>query len=169
MTAISQLQISYSADEDRILLRINTTSGDEFRFWLTRRFSALLIKALEAHRAADPDISTQPTAAAKQAVQEFKQEEATSQSNFQEEFKPSEKFPLGEAPLLAYKLSYKVDGAKLNLSIEPRNSPGISIVLDPQLNHNVSRLLRSATETAQWGLVWESATPQTTDESRVVN
>ena len=130
MTAIGQLQISYSADEDRILLRINTTSGDEFRFWLTRRFSMLLIKALEEHRAADPDISTQTTEAGKQAVQEFKREEATSKGNFQEQFKPSGQFPLGEAPILAYKLSYRIEARKLSLSIQPRDGQGISVVLE---------------------------------------
>lgn len=168
MTAIKQLQLSYSADEDRILLRVNTTSGDEFRFWLTRRFSILMIEALEAHRAVDPDVSAQTNEAARQAIQEFKREEATSQGNFQEEFTQSENFPLGDVPILAHKLTYGVSGMNLNLSIEPRSGQGINIVLDPQLNHNVSKLLRSAAETAQWGLVWQEEGTEV-PEPRVVN
>ncbi len=96
MTAISQLQLTYVPDEDRILFRVNTDTNEEFRFWITRRFSMLLIQALMAHRAADPDVSTQSSDAAKQAVQSFKRDEAISQGNFQEDFQPSESFPLGD-------------------------------------------------------------------------
>ena len=59
MTAINQLQMSYSPEEDRVLLRLNTTSAEEFRFWLTRRYCQLMVPALGAHRAAAPDVSNQ--------------------------------------------------------------------------------------------------------------
>lgn len=166
MTAISQLQMSYSAPEDRILLRLNTDDGDEFRFWLTRRFAGLLKQALQAHCAADPDISAQPSEAGRQAVQAFKQEAAASGSNFSDPFRPSSSFPLGEAPVLAYKLTYKVAGDLLRLAIEPRTGQGIRLELNPQLNFNVTRLLRSASETGGWRLDWDAPAP---DEARVIN
>ena len=34
---IHQLSVTYQAEQDRILLRINSTSGEEMRMWLTRR------------------------------------------------------------------------------------------------------------------------------------
>ncbi|MBT4160166.1 MAG: hypothetical protein HOC70_03100 [Gammaproteobacteria bacterium] len=168
MTAISQLQMSYSPEEDRILLRVNTDNGEEFRFWLTRRFSQLLVQALAAHRAVDPDVSTQATPVAKQAVQTFKQEAAQEKGDFEQEFRQSESFPLGDKPVLAYKLSYSIEKNKLKLSFEPKSGHGINIVLDSDLNFNVSKLLRGASEKGQWFLDWGSA-PENATESRVIN
>lgn len=168
MTAISQLQMSYSAEEDRILLRLNTTGDEEFRFWLTRRYAQLLVRALKAHRAADPDVSTQVTPDAKKAVQEFKQEAAQEKGDFEKPFAPSEAFPLGSEPLLAFKLSYNLKGDKLALTIAPKEGQGINIVLDANLNFNVTRLLRTASGSGKWLLDWGEDEPELTS-NRVVN
>ena len=45
--SLSQMQMLYVSEEDRILFRVNSTSGEEFRFWLTRRYVLLLIKVLK--------------------------------------------------------------------------------------------------------------------------
>ena len=167
MTSISQLQMSYSAEEDRVLFRLNTSGGEEFRFWLTRRFSQLLVQALNQHKVADPDVASQPTEDARQAIQDFKREAAQEKGDFQKEFRPSQSFPLGDSPVLAYKLSYKIEENKLKLSIQPKEGQGINIVLDPMLNFNVSKLLKSASEKAGWQLEWgESAA---VNEERVIN
>ena len=34
---IHQLSVSYQAEQDRLLLRVSSTSGQEMRLWLTRR------------------------------------------------------------------------------------------------------------------------------------
>ena len=44
--SINQIQIAYSPEEDRILFRVNSMDRKEFRFWLTRRFTVLLVKVL---------------------------------------------------------------------------------------------------------------------------
>jgi hypothetical protein len=168
MTAISQLQMTYSAEEDRILLRVNTDDDEEFRFWLTRRFALLLMRALEAHRAADPDIASQVTEPARQAVEAFKEQAANARGNFDDAFKPSHEFPLGEAPVLAYKLIYRVEDGHLKFAIEPRSGKGIRLVLNAQLNFNVTRLLQSACEKGEWGLAGEQGKQQES-ESRVIN
>jgi hypothetical protein len=168
MTAITQLQMSYNAEEDRLLLRVNTSARDEFRFWLTRRYVTLLLKALKVHRAADPDVSTQPTPDAKKAIQEFKQEAAQSSGNFEDEFKASDSFPLGEMPVVAHKLSYKVDNGKLVLTISPKTGAGITVTLDAQLNFNVGKLLRASNESAGWRLDIDELEPST-PEGRVIN
>ena len=74
--SINQIQIAYSAEEDRILFRVNSTDRKEFRFWLTRRFMILLIRVLGEHRKRDPDVVSQQSEQAKEAVQSFKQEQA---------------------------------------------------------------------------------------------
>ena len=173
MTAISQLQMSYSPEEDRVLLRLNTTATEEFRFWLTRRYSQLVIQALGAHRAADPDVSNHASPMARKAVEEFKQEVANTEGNFKDDFKPSETFPLGETPVLAHKLSYKVSAGKLVLTIAPKSGQGVTIVLDSSLNFNVTKLLKSAGEAGKWGLDWEGKQPGNKllpgEENRIIN
>ncbi len=72
--ALSQIQMLYNAEEDRILFRVNSTDQLEFRFWITRRFSGLLLKVLKQHREKDPDVMTQSTPEAKEALASFKQE-----------------------------------------------------------------------------------------------
>jgi len=168
MTAISQLQMTYNPEEDRVLFRLNTNSADEFRFWLTRRYCQMLIQALNAHRDVDPDISTQATPDAKQAVQSFKQEAASAKGDFEQEFKQSTNFPLGDAPQLAFKLSYSVEQGKLKLSIQPKEGQGINLMLDQSLNFNVTKLLKSASDKAGWLLDWGTYQLQPVEE-RVIN
>jgi len=173
MTAISQLQMSYSPEEDRVLLRLNTTATEEFRFWLTRRYCQLVVQALAAHRAVDPDVSNQVSPVARKAVEEFKQEAANASGNFKDDFKPSDTFPLGENPVLAHKLTYKVSGGKLVLTISPQSGQGVTIVLDSSLNFNITKLLKSAGKAGEWGLDWDSAKQRdaqvTEEENRIIN
>ena len=42
-----QINVSYVPGEDRLLLRVSTTGGDEYRVWLTRRFVSLLMGLLQ--------------------------------------------------------------------------------------------------------------------------
>ena len=159
MTAINQMQISYAPLEDRLMLRVNTTNDQEFRFWLTRRYVLLLYQALAAHRAKDPDISSQPVGEARQAVQQFKQEKAAEKGDFEQSFRDSSDFPLGETPVLASKLQARSDQGKLALTISPAQGNGINLVLDEHLNFNFSRLLNSAVAKAEWGIQARSAAP----------
>ena len=50
---IHQLSVTYLAEQDRILVRINTTAAKEMRLWLTRRLTVglwpLLSKLLTQH------------------------------------------------------------------------------------------------------------------------
>ncbi len=39
---IHQLQLAFDAAEDRLLFRLSTTAGEEFRVFLTRRFVKML-------------------------------------------------------------------------------------------------------------------------------
>ena len=44
---IHQLNVSHVERQDRLLLRLNTQTAEEFRFWLTRRMTLRLTQALE--------------------------------------------------------------------------------------------------------------------------
>jgi len=143
----------YHPEEDRILLRVNSTTNQEFRFWITRRYALLLTRALAEHAESDPDISTQGSAAAKQAVKEFKHEQAINKADFNKPFKEeSAEFPLGEQTRLAYRLTCNRVDSVLKLGIHPKNGEGITLQIDHNLNTSISQLLLSAAQKAQWNL-----------------
>ena len=62
MSQIAQVQITFAAAEDRLLMRMTTNAREEFRFWLTRRFVAALRPHLGKSLSSRPRISTQPSA-----------------------------------------------------------------------------------------------------------
>ncbi len=150
---INQIQMLYDPGEDRILLRVNSTEHQEFRFWLTRRFSILLLKVLRDHLESDPDISTQGTPEAREAVREFKQEKAITSANFQEKFnEDARELPLGPAIRVAFRLNYNIKGDNLHLGIQPKEGQGINMVINRDINLSVTRLLLDAARKGEWKL-----------------
>jgi hypothetical protein len=152
--AISQLQMVYVAEEDRILFRVNSTDKKEYRFWVTRRYAMLLAKVLGDHKQSDPDISSQVTQQAKAAVQTFKKEKAMDDATFGEKFKgEGNEYPLGQDVQLAFKLSYNLkDNGTLHLTVQPKNGQGINIVLNQDINTTLTQLLITAGSKGNWKL-----------------
>src|SRR3990167_11522899 len=99
---IRQLNVTYLAAEDRLLLRINTTGKEEFRIWLTRRIVRTLARELGgAERRLlgleNPDSGY--VAPGARAIQEFQREARMANVDFGERFEDgSAGFPLGTAP-----------------------------------------------------------------------
>jgi hypothetical protein len=148
---LSQMQMLYVAEEDRILFRVNSTSGEEGRFWLTRRYTLLLIKVLKDYADKDPDVSAQSTVEEKKAVEEFKQEQRLGDANFSKAFtEESSSFPLGEVNHLGFKLSFNFKDASLALSIQPKEGRGINFVINQEINASMIQLLKAASEKAEW-------------------
>ncbi|MEX0941092.1 MAG: hypothetical protein WD002_00940 [Pseudomonadales bacterium] len=161
--SISQMQMLYNPEEDRILFRLNTTSREQFRFWLTRRYTMLLLKVLKEHVEADPDISMQGTAEAKQAVKSFKQEKAIQSANFKEQFvEESNELPLGHEIPLAFRLTYNVKDKVLSIGIQPREGQGINMTITQEINASLAQLLISAAKKGEWAL--EAVTPVIPDQ-----
>ena len=171
--SLSQMQMLYVSEEDRILFRVNSTSGEEFRFRLTRRYVLLLIKVLKDYADKDPDVSAQATPAEKKAVEEFKQEKRISDANFTMQFaEESSSYPLGESTLLAFKLSFSIKDTSLQLSIQPKEGRGINFVINQEINASMIQLLKTAAEKGEWGIQHAFTTSgqvATSSEKRVIN
>ena len=166
---ISQMQALYNPEQDRILFRVNSIDKKEFRFWITRRFTILLLKILKDHRNSDPDISAQENPDARQAVKTFKQEKAIQEANFEQKFSEgSNELPLGEDVLLAFKLTYKIEGESLHLGIQPKRGQGINMVLNRTINSSLMQLIVTAAKKADWKLSRPVPT-QAGQKGRVIN
>jgi len=99
---ISQMEMIYSAEEDRVLFRLNSTEAQEFRFWITQRYARLLHQVLITYVESDPDVALHPSVEGRQSIQQFKQAQADSRANFQKAFEETAReYPLGEAIMLA--------------------------------------------------------------------
>ena len=167
--SISQLQMLYVPEEDRILFRVNTSERQQFRFWLTRRYSLLLIKVLKEHQASDPDVSMQESREARQAVQSFKQEQAMTSANFDEAFsEDANELPQGEEIPVAFKLSYNASGGSLTVTIEPREGQGISMAIDRNINVSLTALLMNAAGQGDWKLTASAQNATSPSQDNIV-
>jgi hypothetical protein len=136
-------------------LRINTLSGDEFRVWLTRRFTELLlnllVKEIDKYGGIPTLASTPETNKLfKQAAMEKKYEEENISN-----------YPLGEVGYLASKINYKTtaDG-NLTLEILPEKGKGITLNLNKSLLFMFYNLLTQGCTQSAWRLVDEDLTKQ---------
>jgi hypothetical protein len=154
MNQLHQIQLRFDPAQDRLILRVNTSGGDEFRFWLTRRLVRLLWPALIKALEADDLVRSQPDPAARQAVLAFQQDTAVSQSDFRSSFREEPaSMPLGEAPVLVSRvqLAPGPSGSRV-LRLSPARGPGAQIGLNQTALHAFCRLTLQAVEKAQWDL-----------------
>ena len=142
---LHQVNVTYSNKEDRLLLKVTTRSGDEFRVWLTRRFTTLLFsvlaKEMEKHGGA-------VTLGARQDVRKMFKAGA-----FEKQFDPEKtvNFPLGEEGFLAYgiKTNNSPEG-NLNIEIMPERGQGVTFNLHPPLLYMMHNLLTQGVMKASW-------------------
>lgn len=151
--AIHQIQLKHDQHEDRLLLRVSTVAGEEFRFWLTRRFVdrlwGMLVKMLEWDEALRQQFDDE----ARRNVLEIRHEGYAQEGDFKTKFQGAPRLPLGESPvLLAQAKGKKGEKGAYLVSLLPQRGQGIDMTLDTKLLHIFIRLLREVVEKAEWGM-----------------
>ena len=178
---IHQLNLQYDPDQDRLIARINTTTGLEIRLWLTRRLTVgflPLMRRLTDEQIARADVLASAAGSAsgvsdpkvREFLNEFKKDAALQQSDFKTPFKESaEGAATGDDPMLVsditvtplanahlqVKFSAKVPGAAQKREVQ--------IDLDERLMHGFLHLLEKSFVNSQWGLA--TAAPAGPDEA----
>ena len=154
MTKLQQFNLEYVAEEDRLLLRVQTVDHNEFLAWLTRHYVKqlwpLLVKLLER----DPDAARQSSDTARKAVVSFQHDSAVAQTDFSKKYDPTALArPLGDLPILATMLKIKAlkNGAHV-LTLAPAKGQEISIALNIQYLHSFCHLLVTIATKAGWDL-----------------
>ena len=141
---LHQINISYVPVEDRLMMRINTKQGIEYRVWLTRRFTGiltgLLTKEIDKHGGIPVLASTDQTRSLfKQGAME-KTYEAVD-------------LPLGQTGILAYKINYKSNpDASLALELLPEQGKGVNMSLNKSLLFLFYNWLTQACAHTEWKL-----------------
>jgi hypothetical protein len=150
---IHQIQMSYVAQEDRILLRIATAERAEFRFWMTRRYVKLLWNVLLKMLERDPAAVVHADENVRRAMIGFQHASAVSGGEFSKPFEENiAQMPLGESPVLLSRISGKQPGQQQILSLHPEKGQGIDLGVNTSLLHMISKLLVDAVNLSDWDL-----------------
>jgi hypothetical protein len=162
---IHQLSVNYQAEQDRVLLRVNSTSGEEMRLWLTRRLMVGLWPLLtrlqteqvlkaeaagSALQSADEDL--------RRMLADFRKEEFLQKADFDTPYQDKENLPLGPAPLLVTDVdATPIADGRLRLAFNERASVsggakprGFQLELDPRLMQGLMHLVEQALAQSQW-------------------
>lgn len=167
MTArIAQINVTYNREEDRLLVRIRSHQDEEYRVWLTRRYTQMLVGAIENLLQGESPVP--PDSPQVRAERAFEHEHTTSQADLSTPYEEgAETFPLGEDGVLGYKITVEKKEPPL-LHLLPRAGRGITVPAVPRLLHNLHHLLRQASEGAKWALTF-GLKPLSADGSRTLN
>lgn len=153
MAAPSQIQVRYIQEEDRILMRMNSVAGEEFRFWLTRRFLLRLWPVLQEALLSSPAAKQYHDPASRQAIMAFEHERAQSKAAFDNPFRESDNLPLGKEPLVVTKAGFRhQDNGSLQLALKNTADQGIDLTLGNDVLHLLCKLLDDAAQQSGWKL-----------------
>ena len=162
---IHQMSVTYLPEQDRILMRINTTDGEEMRMWLTRRLMVglwpLLSKLLTEHllklesagaslAGANPEL--------RKMLADFRKEEFLQHADFDTPYQDGQqRLPLGEEPLLVTDVeATPAASGPLRLNFNERPPGGdtqprsFQLEMQPKLMQGLMHLLDQALLQSQW-------------------
>lgn len=161
---IHQLSVTYLAEQDRILVRVNTAAAEEMRLWLTRRLllglwpllSKLMTKHLLKLEAAGTSLDTADEDL-KRMLADFRKEEFLRDADFDTPYQENQvALPLGGEPLLVTDVDASpLPNGRLRLSFnerppesdKPRN---FQMEMEPKLMQGLMHLLEQALARSQW-------------------
>ncbi|WP_296507458.1 hypothetical protein [Rhodoferax sp.] len=163
---VHQFQVSYVAEQDRILVRMNSTAGDEQSLWLTRRLMLNLFPHLDK-AVHELSLSTASAVghdgAADHAVRAYQQEETLSQSDFEtpyQEVSPDD----AAGPLLVTTAHYQLrNEQEMSLRFDEKfkgqtEARSIEINMVSETALALLHVLRLGLQASGWGIGGASAT-----------
>jgi hypothetical protein len=160
-----QINFEYNSIEDRLLMRICEKESHggcvEYRFWLTRRYADVFIKAIgkliEDGLAGDMQVSPD----AMEAMKKFQQESALARADFATSYDvdPENCTLIGEEPFLASILKVqKKSKNKYVFSLLTNTNEGMNITADIDLIHTLRKMLLASVDNAGWNQPLSSRT-----------
>jgi len=156
---IHQLNVSHNDRQDRLLLRMNTQTGEEFRFWLTRRMTLRLLPALQQAVGRVESGQAQvvaPDQASREMLTEMKRESFMQQADFKTPYvDQAQQWPLGEEPMLVTDVQLNFQPSGLQMVLQDKGVAGepgqaCQLQLQAELLHGLIHLIEQAMDKAQW-------------------
>jgi hypothetical protein len=164
---VHQLSVTYRPEQDRIMVRVNTQQGEEFRFWMTRRLTLQLwpvLVELGQRRLLTADVSLHPGAGqdpmlsdqALSMLAQFKKEKMLRDADFKTPYKAPAQWPMGQEPLLLTTVEVKsLPNLDCRLSLREElpgsnRTRGFELRLVPELMQGFVHLYEAAIVTSGW-------------------
>lgn len=156
---IHQLNVSHNDRQDRLLLRLNTQSGEEFRFWLTRRLTLRLLPVLQqtvGRLESNQPQMLAPDPASQQILTELKRDAFLQKADFKTPYvEQAQQLPLGEEPMLITEVQLQVQGKGVLITLQDKGAGAdeknsCQLHLQTALVHGLMHLIEQAMNTAEW-------------------
>ncbi len=162
---VRQLSISYQPEQDRILVRVNTSEERELQFWFTRRLTLGLSPLLErivtqaAARRGGPATAHLASAdpATQKVMADFNRSETIRSADFSTPYQaPAARAPLFDTPLLITEVNIAPIGTgtlRLHCSEKLGGAPParqFELALSDTLTHAFMHLLERAVGASRW-------------------
>lgn len=148
------MHVSFVPEQDRLLLRVSTRGGEEYRLWITRRYMKRLWPALMALLPPGPEQTVARRAEGEKLplVLEGRRAAGDTAPSLSHNA-PTRQTPLGNEPILLTRARVKTAGPSRHvLALYPAAGEGLEIVLDQPMLHALTRLLAAAVQRTDWGL-----------------
>ncbi len=168
---IHQVQTSYSAQEDRIIMRINNREDEEISLFLTRRIVVLFLDILNktidhtlANNLSINDIQKTPITTLipsitgdktipKQMENQIYRQNIINNSDYSTPFNKGEYFPMGDSPILIEKITINTSSNdNIVLIFKSTHGKNICLNLNFQILNNLSDLLIKIMPATKWNI-----------------
>ncbi len=146
-TTLQQINMAYIPEQDRLLLKISTSTDAEYRIWLTRRYSGLLMHVLQEQ--IEREGGYQELASRKETLDRFRG------GAFDKAYAPGPTmhYPLGEEGVLGYRINVGKDQAgATNLQLLPEQGQGVTVTLDKSTLYLIYNLMEQGLGQTDWNL-----------------
>ena len=165
---IDQISASYDQHEDRVLFRFNTTSFEEYAFWLSRKIVKHIINSIPRHSQeglvvfqkirndklkpiAKPDLGDKSIPASKGALSK-ETNDKTPSGRERKTFRSGQSFPIGNNPVLVVKFNQKDVDNKLCLEFRLTDGRDVSLRVSNGLFLKMHSLLEAILIEANWDI-----------------
>lgn len=159
MAQLQQLNVSFDAEQDRLLFKVRASDGTEIRLWLTRRYVKLLWGVLKKMAENLSGAVVHQEQDKREAVLAFAHEEAVAKTDFRTPYKTEEvHHPLGEEPILVSKIQRRAGPVKSGpgqneiLRMAPSDGQGIELTADNSMLHSICQLIANGVKKTDWDL-----------------
>jgi hypothetical protein len=145
--SLQQINLAYVAEQDRLLLRVLASNDHEFRIWLTRRYTVLLLQVLQQQ--IDKAGGFHEVAAREETLQQLRG------GAFEHPYDapPDAQYPLGAAGVLGYRINVsRNDEGRTELQLLPEQGQGLNITLNKSTLYMLYNLLEQALSPTDWNL-----------------
>ena len=151
-----QLNGTYFAEEDRLMLKIRTKDDAEYRLWLTRLITQKILAVIEKISIKSIEASTKHKALSKNVVEtmdEMRQKNIEGQTDLTQKYQSTANLPLGAEPLLITNANFTIfKNSKVTMKFILKLKDPIQFEFNMMTLARVRVLLTRLCEKGKWNL-----------------